>query len=537
MRSFGVVSWLVVSLLLGASMAPAWVSAATDDASPVAVGTVPVETVEATEPNVEETATTDVSGAAEGDVEAAAAVFGLILSPNPGRVMPSGSTLWTASFGGAWVLEIPKGLSIDLTFGWAATPDSTSCSGSQCSGAITVSGGTTVTQNYSAALAFGGQLLVSMPNPTAGGTYTVTATIYVTSNPSRNETRTVTFDVPAPTPTNTPTNTPTETPTNTPTETPTNTPTEPPTFTPTVVTPDTNTEGTVNIAKFYCNGIEETVFQGGEINAAAIPSSAGECQPGSATFTFYFIGDQTADHAQLTVDGTGTIGLPAGNYEVVEEGTLARTVITVTDGGVYNMTVSNPTDDPLPTIPADQGTVNIAKFYCSNITDVIWQSDFVDTFQATADIPSTPAECVAGTAEYAQIVVDGAGTVGLPDGVYDVVEEETQSRAQIEVIAGRITSVVVSNPMMEPTQTPTASATAITTSTPAATATATATQTPHHHPTKVPATPTVKVAQLPNTGNGSDGSGMGMVPAVLLLTALSGMLLAGAWELRRRPNR
>ncbi|MGC4107861.1 MAG: hypothetical protein QM753_16180 [Thermomicrobiales bacterium] len=313
------------------------------------------------------------------------------------------------------------------------------------------------------------------------------------------------------------------------------------------MTPDPGTEGTVNVAKFYCNNLEETLFQGDEINAAAIPSSAGECQPGSATFTFYFIGDGTDDHAQLVVDGTGSIGLPAGNYEVVEEGTLARTVITVTDGGIYNLVVSNPIDDPLPTIPADQGTVNIAKFYCSNLNDVIWQASPLISIAAVADIPSTPGQCVAGTAtftfyavgdgnaEYAQIVVNGADTIGLPAGEYEVVEEETQSHAFVFVDEGGILTIVVSNPLVEPTVTPTATVTATPTitTTPANTATPTATTT--SAPTKVPATPTptVKVASLPNTGNGDRGEGMN--PASLaILVSLSGIMLAGAWELRRR---
>ncbi|MGC4192607.1 MAG: hypothetical protein QM589_15810 [Thermomicrobiales bacterium] len=293
-------------------------------------------------------------------------------------------------------------------------------------------------------------------------------------------------------PTNTPTDTPTNTPvppTNTPTDTPTNTPT--PTITPTVVTPDPNTEGTVNIAKFYCTGVEATVFQAGDITASAIPSSAGDCTPGSATFTFYFIGDQTADNARLDVDGTGSIGLPAGNYEVVEESTQARTVITVSDGGILNLIVTNPTDEVLPTIPADQGTVNLAKFYCTGITEVVWQAAPVGLIAAAADIPSTPGECTAGTAtftfylvgdgtaEYAQLTVDGADTIGLPAGEYEIVEEGTQSHTFITVTAGGTLSVVASNPVIEPTATATATVTNTPTETPTPTNTPSVTPDPN----------------------------------------------------------
>lgn len=316
-------------------------------------------------------------------------------------------------------------------------------------------------------------------------TATPTDTPTPTNTPTPTDTPT---NTPTPTNTSTPTNTPTSTPTSTPTNTPTATLT--PTITPTVVTPDPGTEATINVAKFYCNGVDSTVFQAGEITASAIPSSAGECQPGSATLTFYFIGDGTDDNAQLVIDGTGTIGLPAGNYEVVEEGTLARTVITVTDGEILNMIVINPTDDALPTIPADQGTVNVAKFYCTGITDVVWQAAPVGSIAAAADIPSTPGQCVSGsatftfylvgdgTAEYAQLAVDGADTIGLPAGEYEVVEEETQSHTFIVVTAGGTLSVVASNPIVEPTATATATATSTPTETPTPTNTPTPSETP-----------------------------------------------------------
>lgn len=269
--------------------------------------------------------------------------------------------------------------------------------------------------------------------------------------------------------------------------------------------------------------------------ADAIPSSAGECQPGSATFTFYFIGDQNADHVQLVVDGSGSIGLPAGNYEIVEEGTQAHYIITVWDGVTNNLVVLNPTDDPLPTIPADQGTVNIAKFYCDNIDEVVWQSAIVDDFQAVAELPSSEGACAAGpatftfylerdgTAEYAQIVVDGAGTIGLPDGVYEVVEEETQSHYEIEVIAGRITTIVVMNPVPDQ-PTPTATATSVP-------PTATPTKKPHDHK---PTATMVAVKELPKTGNGASEQGGMNGSSALILVAASSLLLAGAWEMRRR---
>jgi len=123
-----------------------------------------------------------------------------------------------------------------------------------------------------------------------------------------------------------------------------------------VVTPDPNTSGTVNISVFACTNVTDTVFQSGEVvSAAAIPSTAGDCAPSAGTFTFYFIGDQTADFAQLFVDGSGSIGLPAGDYEVVQEENQARTTITVVDGGVLTLVVTNPVAasgaTPVPVVP------------------------------------------------------------------------------------------------------------------------------------------------------------------------------------------
>lgn len=303
--SFGIASWLVVSLMLGALVAPAWVSAQGTDASPVVEETYPAETVEATSPSEVET---PVSEATEGDVEAAVAVFGLVLSPNPGTVMPSGSTLWTASFAGGWAFESAKGLSIDLTFTWITTPDSTGCTGSQCSGNATVSG-YTVTQNYSAANPFAGQLLVSLPNPTAGGTYTVSATIYVTDNRNRRESRTVTFEVPEPTstptstPTNTPTETPTSTPTNTPTETPTSTPTNTPTETPTSTPTETPTNTPTETATATATATvteTPTVTPTGTFDPTQTPTSTATATTVPATATATTIPTQRPPHPHPT---------------------------------------------------------------------------------------------------------------------------------------------------------------------------------------------------------------------------------------------
>ncbi len=130
-----------------------------------------------------------------------------------------------------------------------------------------------------------------------------------------------------------------------------------------------------------------------------------------ATFTVYFIGNGTDANAQITVDGTGTIGLPAGNYEVVEENTQARTVITVSDGGILTLVVSNPADTTVTPTPSDEVTVNIAKSYCIGLTQPVFQSAPVaDIAVAAADgIPATAGDCVAGSATFS-FYLAGDGT-------------------------------------------------------------------------------------------------------------------------------
>jgi len=328
------------------------------------------------------------------------------------------------------------------------------------------------------------------------------------------------------------------------------TPTVTATTTP-VITPDPSTEGTVNIAKFYCLGLDETVFQVGEVQADAIPSSDGVCSPGPATFTFYFIGDGTDAYAQIDVDNTGTIGLPAGNYEVVEEGTGARTIITVSDGGILTMVVSNPTGSQFTPTPSDEGTVNIAKFYCYGLEETVFQGDYVNDVVSVAEdggIPATAGECFAGyatftfyrvgdgTDEYAQITVGGSGSIGLPAGDYEVVEEVTGARTFITVYEGSIYTLVVSNPFeFAPTVTPTTA--------PNVTPTSVPTHQPGPKPTH-PAKPVVTkvattatgstVTSLPNTGQGAAGDNTDTI--LLFFGAMSVLLAAGA-VLRQRRTR
>jgi hypothetical protein len=117
--------------------------------------------------------------------------------------------------------------------------------------------------------------------------------------------------------------------------------------------------GTVTVQKYYCTYLEETL----QVEAIDLT----QCSPGAATFTFYLIGDGTADFEQLVLgsSGSGSIVLPVGSYEVVEEGSQTFFTVSVVAGGTTNLLVGNPAPVvptvPAPTAVAPQPTVAAPK--------------------------------------------------------------------------------------------------------------------------------------------------------------------------------
>lgn len=319
-----------------------------------------------------------------------------------------------------------------------------------------------------------------------------------------------------------------------------------PTVTPTpVTTPDPATEGTVNVSVFSCTNLMAPVFQAGAVIAAAeaIPSSDGTCTPDAGLFTFYFVGDGTNAFAQLAVNGSNSIGLPAGDYEVVEENTQLRVLITVTDGGVLSLVLSLPAVGDLTPTPSSEGTVNVSKFFCTGLTETVFQAAPVVNevpvgiaAAAEAGIPSTAGECSPGAATitfylvgdgtnaFAQLSVNGTGSIGLPAGDYEIVEEETQAHNFITVTEGGILTLVISNPAGSATPTPVV--------TPTTAPGVTPTVAPGVTPTATSATTSTKVNALPNTGQGSSGHTNDAL--ILLLGAMSVLLAAGVALRHRR---
>lgn len=111
--------------------------------------------------------------------------------------------------------------------------------------------------------------------------------------------------------------------------------------------------GMVSVQKYYCTYLDETLL----VEAIDV----NECTPGAATFTFYLIGDGTADYQQLTVgaNGQGSIELPVGSYEMVEEGTQTFFNLTVAAGQPTNLLIGNPAIELQPTaVPAQPTAVS-----------------------------------------------------------------------------------------------------------------------------------------------------------------------------------
>ena len=281
--------------------------------------------------------------------------------------------------------------------------------------------------------------------------------------------------------------------------------------------------GTVNISKFTCTNISETIFSSDSfavMSTEALPTFEPACEPGSGTFTFYLVGDGTADYWQIEVDGTGSIELAPGTYEVVEEETLASTFITVYPGDFLILDVQNPAGGDV--VPGS--SVNVVKFYCDTVTETEFLSYSGSEYSDRLELPTSP-DCVPGpatftfylvgdgTADYAQLEVDGSGTIGLEPGIYEVVEEGSQAHFQFEVFADENTSLIVNNPMPDDGEVPGDDGV-----------------TPPAKPADKD-TSTGGVTKLPSTGSGMSDSTGALALAAAAVAALSG---AGALTLRKK---
>lgn len=267
--------------------------------------------------------------------------------------------------------------------------------------------------------------------------------------------------------------------------------------------------GSVEVVKYDCTYLDTVML------VEAFDEA--QCLPGAATFTFYLVGDGTADYRQMTVtsDGTGMIGLPPGSYEMVEETSQTTFNIEVTSGGTTRLLIGAPGTIPAPI--EEIGTVRLANFSCSYLDEVMLVESIDES--ACTPLPTTFSFYLVGdgTDDYEQATVgaDGFGMIELHAGTYVMVEEGSQATYTIEVIAGDAVAYAIGHPtaVVQPT-------------TPAPTVVPTAPA-----PTAVPPKPSSPVKTLPTTGSGAESE-----LSAFTLAAVAGGALAGAGALRSRRS-
>jgi hypothetical protein len=103
--------------------------------------------------------------------------------------------------------------------------------------------------------------------------------------------------------------------------------------------------GTVVVTDYICDGQTGVVWGG---------AAGANCYAGSAGFVFYLIGDGTDESWSLSVNGSGSISLPVGTYEVYENIYWAAGTVEVTAGGTSNLSVLHPGAALPPPPPADR---------------------------------------------------------------------------------------------------------------------------------------------------------------------------------------
>lgn len=251
--------------------------------------------------------------------------------------------------------------------------------------------------------------------------------------------------------------------------------------------------GTVNVQVLYCPQLEM---------AAELPGvPAYWCAPGPGQFSFYLVGDGTADFELLDVPvaGTASITLPVGEYEVWEENTFVKMSVVVEANTTTSIIFGIPSESG-PETPS--GDIYVSTWACPGVSVVSF-----------ADV--VPADCVRiatnltfylmgdGTDAHYSVptMTTGAILTSLPLGVYKVIDEPTQAHVYVTVGEETGDAHIVYPKSADPV-TPTPAAPVVTT---------------------VPTT-TTPVTKLPSTGSGSNANTVAIgaiaVGAILTLGAV-----------------
>lgn len=186
--------------------------------------------------------------------------------------------------------------------------------------------------------------------------------------------------------------------------------------------------GTVNVQVVYCPQLEM---------AAQLPGVPAEfCSPGPGLFSFYLIGDGTADFELLNVplSGTASIELPVGEYEVYEENTFVKMIVFVEADQTSSIVFGIPSEAG-PETPS--GDLYISAWACPGATEVA----FADVVAADCVRIATDLSFYLigdGTDAYYHVptMTTGAILTSLPLGDYELVAEATQTHLFLTVGEG-----------------------------------------------------------------------------------------------------
>lgn len=252
--------------------------------------------------------------------------------------------------------------------------------------------------------------------------------------------------------------------------------------------------GTVEVSVRYCPALT---------TPAELPGDPGDtCVTGPGQFTFYLVGDGTNSLESLSVgaSGYGSINLPAGEYEVIEENSQVVLHVFVEDGQTTSVVFGFPGETQPEAL---SGTLIVGTFVCTGVDAVSVIGKAGNDCVRTA---KTLSFYLVGDGSNAYFAVDTNGAdstvITLPIGDYEVVDEGTQTHLAVSVSEGT-NGVDIGYPAA---------------AAPAPTATV------------APAAPST-VTGLPETGSGPNANA-----TMTVVTVAGAVVLASAFGLRLRKS-
>ena len=211
--------------------------------------------------------------------------------------------------------------------------------------------------------------------------------------------------------------------------------------------------GTVIVSSYLCDGLDTVVWGG-------VPDAS--CWGTSGTFSFDPMGDGgEAVSLQLGASGSGSVGLPAGSYEVYEvtaDGPVPGSAVDILAGETTVLNVLHPSGEPVvvldtpvpePTVPVvTTGWVEVTNYYCPGVSAVSLDGSLVDDNCRLGDATLAFYLYGDGSDEYWPLYLggDGVGSIELIAGTYAMVEQGRYTEFDFDVPAGETVSITLVQP-------------------------------------------------------------------------------------------